>query len=129
MPGFSYTLRDYGNSDSAKITSEEKLWAAIMEGDKKDWAMTASADIAWNNLVNGHAFTVLGGHEITKDGKPYEKLVKIRNPWASEMYTGPWSDKSDLWTEDFKKQVNMTVANDGVFYMALKDMYKGFYEV
>lgn len=67
-------------------------------------------------------------HILKKDGKDYKKLYKIRNPWSAEMYSGPWSDKSSLWTEDFKKQVGFVQANDGVFFMEHSDFIKGFYQ-
>jgi len=53
--------------------------------------MTASCYVSWNNVVPGHAFTLLGAVEETFDGVPV-KLIKVRNPWGSEKYTGPYSD-------------------------------------
>ena len=57
------------------------------------------------NLYGGHAYTLLDAFELYKDGQPQEKLLKIRNPWGSEYFSGSWSDASELWTEDLKKQV------------------------
>jgi len=91
--------------------------------------IAANCDISYEGLVAYHVYTVLGAVELMKDGAVYEKLVKLRNPWATEVYTGPWSDSDPQWTEDFKAQVNHTVANDGVFYMTLSDIFKGFYSV
>ena len=28
----------------------------------------------------------------------------MRNPWGSNKYNGPWSEKSKLWTADYRKQ-------------------------
>jgi hypothetical protein len=50
----------------------------------------------------------------------------MRNPWGKESYDGPWSDKDSRWTDDFKKQAHLKVANDGVFYMTLKDFKVAF---
>ena len=38
-------------------------------------------------LAQAHVYTVLDAHEV--DG---ERLLRIRNPWGSETYKGPWSD-------------------------------------
>lgn len=49
-----------------------------------------------NNLVSGHAYTVLGTVELRNpDGSLRVKLVKMRNPWGKYEYTGPWAQKSD----------------------------------
>lgn len=46
-------------------------------------------------ICSGHAYTVLSVLTLS-DGT---QLLKIRNPWGTENYNGPWSDKSELWTE------------------------------
>ena len=57
----------------------------------------------WNGLISGHAYSLLD----VKDGTDAEgnqiTLAKVRNPWANEHYTGPWSDVSDLWTDDLQE--------------------------
>lgn len=50
-------------------------------------------------------------------GNVIHTLAKIRNPWSREAYHGPWSDNDSRWTDDFKKQVDHKVANDGVIYL------------
>ena len=129
MPGFSYYLRDYGDASSERQTDDEKLWNLIMEGETNDYPMTVACDLDFGGLVTQHAYTVLGAIELTKDGQPYEKLVKLRNPWAKEQYSGPWSDNDSRWTENFKEQTNLVSANDGIFYMALSDLHKGMYQL
>jgi len=27
----------------------------------------------------------------------------MRNPWGKEKYEGPWNDKDERWTAEFKK--------------------------
>jgi len=44
-----------------------------------------------------HAFTINGTKQLS-DGT---KLIRIRNPWGSETYKGPFSDKGEddeRWT-------------------------------
>jgi len=36
-------------------------------------------------------------------------------------WTGDWSDNSDKWTPELKKECNLVVAEDGLFWMALED--------
>ena len=38
-------------------------------------------------LAQKHAYTVLSAHEVNG-----VKLLRIRNPWGTEQYQGPYSD-------------------------------------
>ena len=52
-------------------------------------------------LISGHTYSIL----TVKRVKKTFRMVKIRNPWGSGEWLGPWSDKSDMWTKhaDVKK--------------------------
>ena len=39
---------------------------------------------------------------MTSDGKSV-KLVRLRNPWTKEKYTGPWGEADAKWTNETKK--------------------------
>ena len=41
-----------------------------------------------NGLVNCHAYTILGVQQLNNG----EKLIKMRNPWGSELFKGNFSD-------------------------------------
>lgn len=56
-------------------------------------------------------------------GKVVHQLLKMRNPWGTENYSGPWSDSSSLWTPEWKKQVDLKVNNDGIFWMDFNFFY------
>ena len=76
---------------------------------------------ALHGLVEDHAYTALG--VVETDGN---KLIKMRNPWASEQYTGAWCDSCEEWTDKTKTEAGWTDANDGVFFMTLSDYYETF---
>ena len=46
-------------------------------------------------LVACHAYTVIG----VTDEVPGVRLVKVRNPWGHEQYTGPWCDACAEWND------------------------------
>jgi hypothetical protein len=72
----------------------DQAWAMYTEFDQKKYIMTAGNFNKAYNLVAGHAYSLIGTAVYNK-----EKLVKVRNPWGSERYTGPWSDKDTAkWT-------------------------------
>jgi hypothetical protein len=54
------------------------------------------------------------------------RLLKLRNPWGQGEWTGAWSDKSPLWTDDLREQFNVKTENDGCFYIPLADYIREF---
>lgn len=41
-----------------------------------------------------HAYTMLDTLTLSNG----QRLIKMRNPWGSETYNGPWGDDSAKWT-------------------------------
>lgn len=65
-------------------------------------------------------------HELDAYGDNV-KLVKMRNPWGtSGEWKGDWSDKSDCWTPDLRKQVGSTDEDDGIFFIPIEDYMTHF---
>jgi hypothetical protein len=52
--------------------------------------------------------------------------MRIRNPWRSENYTGPWCDSDPRWTDSYKEQVDYLDRDDGVFFMDMDTFKDGF---
>ena len=77
--------------------SESDIFYNIDTGDKFHYVMTAGCHNQFDGLVTGHAYSVLGAAEL--DG---EKLIKMRNPWGNEKYTGPYHDGDSVWTDSKK---------------------------
>ena len=69
-----------------------------------------------------HAFTINDTVKLS-DGT---KLIQIRNPWGSEKYWGPWSDRDDRWTEDFKKEAGLVVSDDGLWWIDAFNYHENF---
>jgi len=94
----------------------------ITEADKKGWSMAAACREKHFDLATAHAYTLLGVVELK--GGP--TLVKMRNPWGSEKYSGPFRDDDPQWTAAWKKQAGLVVANDGIFHMKMSDFHLPF---
>ena len=73
-----------------------------------------------NGLISGHSFELLGIYEVESDGE-IVRLVKLRNPWGYEDWTGDWSKHSDLWTREVREQLDCDLDEDGEFYMSFED--------
>ena len=104
-----------------------ELWEKIIDGEKKNYVMTAGTTKNLNGvklqrygLSPGHAYTILQALEIDT-GSAIEKVLKLRNPWGNFEYSGDWSDYSRKWTEELKRKYEFYKKNDGIFYMGYND--------
>lgn len=57
-------------------------------------------------LVAGHAYTIDSSLAL-KDtaGNIAVRLLRIRNTWGRDVYSGPWNDNDSRWTTFYKSQV------------------------
>lgn len=81
----------------ANLESKEIVWQVLSTADKMKDFITAGTESAASdqilnevNLAKNHAYSVLGVKTLSNG----TRLIKVRNPWGSERYSGPWSDKS-----------------------------------
>ena len=113
LTGAPYLTFRFDDEDCAASIKDGKLWQDLLLWDKEGYIMSASTpgeDVFTESgekpekdgigLVAGHAYTLLSARQ-TKKG---HKLCQLRNPWGGFEWQGDWSDNSDLWTEDLKKE-------------------------
>lgn len=115
------------------LTTDE-LWDQLLSYTNRDDIVSLLSKAApegvtdvWHTSPNGitvnHAYSALRVKELSDK----TRLVLVRNPFAWEKYTGPWSDSSDKWTDAFRKEVGgHTSANDGSFWMDIDTVAKEF---
>jgi len=115
---------------------QEKLWHAVLHGEKMDFVMACGAadfcggldELTDCGIVASHAYSLLSAHEInTNRGK--QRLIRVRNPWGKSEWNGDWSDTSPLWTEDLKRQLNVEERDDGVFFISYEDFLHYYSDV
>lgn len=46
----------------------------------------------------------------------------MRNPWKTGEWKGRFSDSSDDWTDELKKECGFENKDDGIFWMLFEDM-------
>ena len=74
-----------------------------------------------NGLVGSHAYTVLG---VVDESLESPRLIKLRNPWGEQHYTGPWS-RIWLETREKKKEVELLYkCSREEFWMPIADFTK-----
>ena len=100
------------------------MWDELLLHEATDDILTVGTDGGNDTQTNasgltlGHAYTVLG----TKKLSTGQRLVQIRNPWGGgEKWVGDWSDSSSKWTDELKKEVNLEVKSDGIFWISIED--------
>ena len=77
-------------------------------------------------IVAGHAYTILDVRDIIDArGRP-ARVIRIRNPWGNFEWQGDFSDTSPLWTPKHRKELNIEVHDDGVFWMRFEDFVKHY---
>ena len=101
----------------ANLQNLDKLWDRILSAEKKNFPMCCSvasqagdiskSDVKDKNLSDGHAYSLIAARVLQLDNGQTERLIQIRNPWGHKEWQGDWSDKSPIWTESTKRQVNL----------------------
>lgn len=100
------------------------MFGCSLEADPNQWEARLP-----NGLVKGHAYSITGVRVI--DGpRGRTPLLRIRNPWGNaQEWNGAWSDNSSEWNsipEDVKKDMGLTFAHDGEFWMSFDDFMRNF---
>jgi hypothetical protein len=68
-----------------------------------------------DEIILQHAYSVIKAVEY--NGK---RFVRVRNPWGDTEWSGPWSDGSKEWTQEWLPALTAleyTFGNDGEFVM------------
>ena len=119
-PTATYDTADYSN---------DALFDLIHDADQKKYIMTGGCHVSLHNIVDGHAYTVIGALDLVDEAGTTHKLIQVRNPWAAEQYNGPWSDKDNRWTPALLKKYNRVAEDDGFFFMPVELYKKCFIDV
>ena len=76
-------------------------------------------------IVEGHAYSVLHAVEAVDRTGETRRLLLLRNPWGKTEWTGPWSDRSELWARFSRVRAAVgdqaSDEDDGLFWMAVGD--------
>ena len=59
-------------------------------------------------LLKRHSYGVLGAITVTQENGKKVRIINLRNPWGSHEWNGDWSDNSEKWTPELRKQAGIT---------------------
>ena len=82
----------YRHADAA---DKNVLWNTLWQLNKEGRMMNTSSQ--------GHAYSVMD-LKLLSNGT---RLVKVFNPWASDSFSGKWSDTSAEWTDALKLEAGL----------------------
>ena len=70
---------------------------------------------------------IASNDEVDRLTKPSElRLIRIRNPWGKQEWSGEMSKSSDLWTTKLSTSIDTGIKNDGTFWMFYHDFLRRF---
>lgn len=80
-------------------------------------------------LVKGHAYGITKLCSMKTKGMSFLKLIainkeelnmiRLKNPWGQQEWSGPWSDNSDEWrrvTKGEREKMGLNFEDDGEFW-------------
>lgn len=82
-----------------------------------------------NKIHYGHAYTLLKVANCPA-GTDFH-LLKLRNPWGSKEFKGPWSDGAPEWQEhpEVAQALKYKDKKDGMFWMGLDDFDSSYHQI
>ncbi|XP_071102038.1 calpain-2 catalytic subunit-like [Haliotis cracherodii] len=128
MPSDAYLALTGGVPETVimEYTNKNTLFKRIVNALKCGAFVTCSSKSGTtppDGIIPGHAYTLIAAKEVTKKNGKRAFLLRMRNPWGSDEWTGKWSDKSPNWkklTDEDRNQL-LEDKEDGEFWMALRD--------
>ena len=118
-------------------TKEEdmsNIWNIMKDAFNNKWVMcgTVRGDepkAKKHGLVNGSTYNILFGEDIYDNSNKKQILIKMKNAWGANVWSGDYSEGSNAWTENIIEQIGLNRINknsEGEFWMSLKDLCKYF---
>lgn len=120
---------EYINKDSSSKIDIDTAWEFLNEHFSKRHLVVGSTENNDRNknkgLVSSHAYNILDIQEVyiatKKEKKKKERILKMQNPWGKYEWKGRWSDYSDVWSEELRKELHYEKADDGIFWISIED--------
>lgn len=110
----------------------DMLWVTLLSALEAKAITCASslsdeATCAAVGLVPCHAYAITRVHDVTDPETGAEhRLLQLRNPHGAREWQGDWSDHSHQWTPILRSALDVVSADDGVFWMCLRDFLRYF---
>ncbi|PAV70775.1 hypothetical protein WR25_05407 [Diploscapter pachys] len=115
-----------------KNLDREMLWAQLISAHEASFIMGCSCgsgrrhadENAYKSkgLLTRHAYSIL---DVRQEGQ--NRLVHIRNPWGSHVWTGDWSDRWPGWPPNLRQRLlSRENHGSGAFWISFDDFISYF---
>uniref|UniRef100_G3MLV0 Calpain catalytic domain-containing protein n=1 Tax=Amblyomma maculatum TaxID=34609 RepID=G3MLV0_AMBMU len=122
-----------GLTEQLSLTKASKDFFSILQRTlDKNSLVTCSItdeDKGIKGLSALHEYSITGATTVLVEEGGEVNLIRLRNPWGSGEWSGPWSDKSDKWdkiSEETRQDLGLTVNDDGEFWISESCFLKHF---
>ncbi|MCQ2820705.1 MAG: calpain family cysteine protease [archaeon] len=124
---FPFLTGSFAEKFDLKNMSKDDIWNLLNTANEMNSIMGVSTEKSDENvgIIGGHAYTLLDTYTL-KRSTGTVRMLKIRNPHATNEWTGAWSDSSSTWTKIQKETLGLEIGDDGIFFMQLEDFIKYF---
>ena len=135
MTGGTFTQGYYPLTGRPSITPTTVYFSDILTADQNNdvmWTACLGGSYAEkNNIVSGHAYTLIGARNYKDSSNTTWQLVNLRNPWGMKEYNGTWSDHDNVrMTTKVKYELEGAAGtndkNDGSFWMPFANFQQAF---
>ncbi|KAJ9269108.1 hypothetical protein DTO212C5_4791 [Paecilomyces variotii] len=120
---------------SSNILDKDKFWKEELMKVNKEFLFGCTTGIFSNwldpkyrgpardrkGITERHCYSIMEAREV--EG---QRLLRLRNPWGTKEWSGPWSDGSEQWTPEWMERLGHKFGNDGVFWISYDDLLKRY---
>lgn len=105
-----------------------QLWQKLKHSNEQRYLLSiGTKEITSQNAIAGlvkeQAYSILRVVECD----PGVKILNVLNPWGAFEWTGDWSKKSPLWTEELKQTIKPDwESKNSTFWISYKDFLESF---
>ena len=132
MTGEATELIDLEDQTNPMAKDPNLLWGMLLKCMEESFLLgcsismsgVAAESVSAEGLLYKHAYGILDVQEIQG-----HKLIRIRNPWGKQEWTGRWSDESREWTPALMRHFDYDFGDDGTFFMCLEDFHRNFNKI
>ena len=116
-------LSDLTGAPTRSLSCGENIWEDLVLSKEKNYIVCASASSTKSSQKLLETVGLIGSlsYAVLRTAEAGERLIKLRNPWSKAEWNGDWSDKSEKWTPKLKRKLEVTEAEDGMFWMSFQD--------
>jgi len=151
--GVCETIRfNKAHGKNKSLNQHDLFFETMKKAYERKSLMTSAINTHSNNelekklpcgLIKGHAYGITKLNVMNIKGNSFfsfiastsnEKLhmIRLRNPWGSNEWNGPWSDRSEHWNKvpkSEREKMGLNFDDDGEFWMEFNDFLYYFDEV